>query len=298
MGDLPGGSNYDFFSEASGVSGDGSVVVGHSEGASGYEAFRWTQSGGMVGLGDLGAGYFYSRAEDVSNDGSVVVGQANSSSGYQAFRWTESGGMQGLGDLPGAGFSSGALGASPDGSVVVGKGQITAGLSEPFLWTQDSGMVDLGLLPGAYSGRANAVSADGSVVAGTCAFDGDPAYSEVFRWTDSGGMLSLGRGEARDMSADGSIVVGVGDGSFGAFIWDEQDGIRSIKDLLETDFGFNLNGWYLLDATAISLDGLTIVGYGENPSGDLEAWIATVPEPSTLLLFGLGGLALVRKRKP
>ncbi len=49
LGDLRGG---EFGSEALGVSGDGSVVVGYSTSASGYipQAFRWTAAGGMVGL--------------------------------------------------------------------------------------------------------------------------------------------------------------------------------------------------------------------------------------------------------
>ncbi len=53
LGDLTGGGVGSF---ASGVSGDGSVVVGRSFGASGTEAFRWTSGGGMVGLGDLTGG--------------------------------------------------------------------------------------------------------------------------------------------------------------------------------------------------------------------------------------------------
>lgn len=44
-------------------------------------------------------------------------------------------------------------------------------------------------------------------------------------------------------------------------------------------------------------DGLTIVGWGYNPDGYDEAWIATIPEPTTLLLLGFGGLALRRKRR-
>lgn len=47
LGDLPGGN---IFSQAAGVSADGSVVVGQSNSASGGEAFRWTAGGGMVGL--------------------------------------------------------------------------------------------------------------------------------------------------------------------------------------------------------------------------------------------------------
>src|SRR5690606_6293045 len=54
LGDLPGGS---FWSEARGVSADGSTVIGFSLRENGQEAFRWTEAGGMVGLGVLPGGF-------------------------------------------------------------------------------------------------------------------------------------------------------------------------------------------------------------------------------------------------
>src|SRR5262245_17723766 len=71
LGDLPAGG---FGSGAHGVSGDGSVVAGYGNSASGMETAVWTSSGGMVGLGDLAGGGYGSIAYDVSADGSVVVG--------------------------------------------------------------------------------------------------------------------------------------------------------------------------------------------------------------------------------
>ena len=78
LGDLPGG---DFYSVAFGVSDDGTTVVGWSRGPdpgipfrTSYEAFRWTEAEGMVGLGDLDTTFVFSRANDVSADGSVIVG--------------------------------------------------------------------------------------------------------------------------------------------------------------------------------------------------------------------------------
>jgi probable HAF family extracellular repeat protein len=67
-------SNVFPYIEVHGVSGDGSVVVGGSFAYGyGYEAFRWTSDGGMVGLGDLPGGSFYSVVTGVSGDGSVVL---------------------------------------------------------------------------------------------------------------------------------------------------------------------------------------------------------------------------------
>src|SRR5688572_12041806 len=44
LGDLPGGT---FSSQAFGISGDGSVVVGRGTAASGGEAYRWTSGDGI-----------------------------------------------------------------------------------------------------------------------------------------------------------------------------------------------------------------------------------------------------------
>ena len=73
LGDLPGG---DVYSEAAIVWANGSVVFGTSEIIDDdEEAFRWTNAGGIVGLGLLPGGSFdYSYANTASADGSVAVG--------------------------------------------------------------------------------------------------------------------------------------------------------------------------------------------------------------------------------
>jgi hypothetical protein len=43
---------------------------------------------------------------------------------------------------------------------------------------------------------------------------------------------------------------------------------------------------------------MTITGYGRNPGGVPEAWIAVIPEPSTALLFGFGLAALAVTQRP
>lgn len=75
LGDLSGGS---FRSRAEGISGDGSTVVGYSFVAGNLiEAFRWTEGGGMVGLGKLGSAQSESAALAVNRDGLVIAGQAD-----------------------------------------------------------------------------------------------------------------------------------------------------------------------------------------------------------------------------
>ena len=85
---------------------------------------------------------------------------------------------------------------------------------------------------------------------------------------------------AYDVSADGSIVVGFAQSATeaNAFIWDADHGMRVLRDVLTNDFGLDLTGWRLREATGISADGVTIVGWGVNPDGDFEAWIAVIPQ--------------------
>ncbi len=171
LGDLSGDLSW---SDARGVSDDGTVVVGFLNGNTPVEAMRWTSSTGMVGLGDLSGGVFNSRAYGVSADGSVIVGHGDSASGTEAVLWTSAGGMMGLGDLPGGIFESRAYGVSADGIVVVGQGESASGTTA-FVWTQADGMQSLRdmLIANGVTGldnwvlrNANSISADGEWVVG------------------------------------------------------------------------------------------------------------------------------------
>jgi probable HAF family extracellular repeat protein len=159
------------WSEASGVSADGSVVVGWAANAAGQSrAFRWTAAEGMQDLGTLGGDW--SEARGVSADGSVVVSWADNAAGQgRAFCWTASGGMQDLGTLPGYDWSY-ALDVSADGSVVVGRAVNAAGQSRAFRWTASGGMEDLNttyaslLTNGSELVWARAISPDGRYIVG------------------------------------------------------------------------------------------------------------------------------------
>jgi probable HAF family extracellular repeat protein len=86
------------FTRAQGISGNGQVIIGNGFGASGFEAFRWTAEGGLVGLGDLPGGSYSSWANGgVSYDGSIIVGGSQSSEyASDAFIWDEVHGMRSL----------------------------------------------------------------------------------------------------------------------------------------------------------------------------------------------------------
>jgi probable HAF family extracellular repeat protein len=259
LGDLLGN---DFASSAYAISADGEVIVGSGRSISGSEAFRWTESSGLVGLGDLPGSIVSSRANAVSRHGSVVVGSAEGASGGEAFRWTENGGMVGLG------AQSSARAVSADGNVVVGifPGAIEG---EAFRWTEASGMVGLGELGGgARSGsEAYGVSADGSVVTGA---SWSAAGWQAFRWTESSGMVGIGdlpggrfESIAYGVSADGSVIVGSGEinGGRRAFRWTVGTGMVAL-----TEFHYSY-------ALAASGDGSVIVGRHQGPFVDQDAFI-------------------------
>jgi probable HAF family extracellular repeat protein len=117
------------------VNTDGSVIVGFSEGALGFEPFRWTAEIGMVSLGSLVAGGTDGSALGVSADGSVVVGYSKTDRGFEAFVWDAGLGMRSLTevladdlgvDLTGWRLEF-ATGISADGATIIGQGIDPAG---------------------------------------------------------------------------------------------------------------------------------------------------------------------------
>src|SRR6185295_18536655 len=218
LGSLPLGPGQFARVVASGVNADGSVIVGVNDTVTPSfgmwvtetEAFRWTASSGMVGLGFLSS-FEYSSAAATNADGSVVVGASIADGGFRAFRWTASDGMVNLGILPGY-VDASAEDVSADGSVVVGSAVHIVnniGSSQAFLWTASTGMVGLGFLPGDDLSNANGISGDGSVVVGI-----------------SGDLP----GPAGDL----------------AFLWDQVFGMQDLRQVLVTQYGLNnLGGWVL-----------------------------------------------------
>ncbi len=250
---------------ASGVSADGSVIIGN---ANAIGAFRWTQATGVVALGNS-----LTSATAISADGSVIVGQV----GYEAFRWSAATGMVMLGGLPGVPGPnySRVSHVSSDGSVIVGRSP-TSG--EAYRWTAATGMVGLG-----FTGAVDDINSDGSVIVGT-------ANQEALRWTAATGPVSLGllpgvvAIDARVVSNDGSIIVGrcfTEDLGQVAWVWDQVNGMRFLQNVLVNDFGLDLTGWNLQVANDISADGQKIVGLGTNPDGYSEGWVATIPALTT-----------------
>ena len=276
------GADPAVYSRAIAASHDGSVIVGRRD-----LAFLWTAEDGMVFLDDLTPGDLNAfRANGVSADGSVIVGNALGDTPMEAYRWTAQSGAVGLGFLAEAKVmpDSSAAAVSADGLIVTGQGLSGPPDVEAFRWTLKTGMVGLGGLTKLPLGFSYAlgfgISADGSTIVGQAR---TVEFEEAFRWTAETGLESLDPlhgttffSTARDASADGSIIVGLGEG-FRAMIWDEVHGMRDLQDLLENEHGLDLSGWTLGTVYGISDDGTHLAGNGINPKGDREAWLATLP---------------------
>ncbi len=217
------------------------------------------------GLGFLPGDTLTSSAGGVSADGAVVVGTSYSG----GYRWTAGGGMAPLDGL------SDAVDVSADGKSVLGHANSAA--RTPVIWTP-SDVTRLAPLWGPTEiggARANAISADGKVVAGRALH----AIPEVFfpaYWPDPTTGIKLSyegkftNGDALDLSADGSVMVGeitveTPERSYlTAFQWTESEGIVP----LSAGGGFSSS----IHASAVSQDGKVIVGTMTNDIGLTQAY--------------------------
>jgi len=108
--------------------------------------------------------------------------------------------------------------------------------------------------------------------------------SQAARW--QGGSVTLlgdlpGGAElskALAVSDAGHVIAGWGTTAAGheAFLWTPESGMRRLADVL-TEQGLDLSGWTLEQATGLSASGRTVVGWGTNPSGETEGFVATLP---------------------
>jgi uncharacterized membrane protein len=146
--------------EVSGMSADGSVIVGYNYDSHGEaSSFRWTRSTGIVWLAGVKG-----SATSVSGDGTTIVGDDDEIEG--TFVYTDEDGYAHLdaGDLSNATART----VSYDGSVIAGDS-----IEREWVWDRSNGarlLADLlrarGTDPGNLYGYVYAVSADGKVFTG------------------------------------------------------------------------------------------------------------------------------------
>ena len=282
------------WSRASAVSGNGTTVVGSSRGVHGEEAVRWTAGSGLVSLGELPGGSRFSSAAGVSYNGATVVGISNASSVEEPFRWTPDAGMVGFGHLENS-QQARVVGVSDDGTLMAGWSSLPHTADTSWRLTNHGYQV----LPkdSFFTVQAAGLSANGQHVVGYLTLD-SPREVRAFRWDEQRGYAQLGQRtwSARDATNNGEWVVGARARSAYslaeelAVIWNVELGLVDLQGLLMSDYGLRLDGWTLQAASSITPDGDTIVGWGLNPEGDVEAWRVTglglmVPEPHSMVLL-------------
>lgn len=188
---------------------------------------------------------------------------------------------------------------------VVGYGNVpNSGATFPLLWKGPQTVQNLGYLPGGFTGRAAAISDDGTAVVGWCNVAvGDFAEDAAWRWTVQGGMQNLGKLNpvspgmfATSVSLDGDTVVGHGrgvDGVTTCWVWSEANGLLALPHLGLGATGARISpgGQYIVASISTPSSG------GSNTDGGV--WVrqtngsytgpTLIPRPGTS--SGLSGIA-------
>jgi len=279
-----GAISGDYDSGATGVSGDGSVVVGlglyGEPNPTGERALRWTRVDGIVAL-DANPPGAQANCWAINSAGTMAAGMND----YAACIWTihPDGGtdLLSLGVLPGDNFST-AGGIVADGSVVIGQSS-NGNRGQGFRWTRQGGMESVGLLPGGVWSTAIALNGDGSVVVGYANLPESVSSPRAFRWRIGTGMAELPALPGWDdtyalaVSSDGAVVGGIsaGNATSAATLWSPALGVVDLNVYLAT-LGIDLTGWTLQGVYGMTPDGLTLIGDAYH-NGQAEGWIATIP---------------------
>ena len=250
----------------SGVSKDGNYVCGNDF----TTPFIWSEATGRIPIGNLEGESF-----SVSNNG-IVVGRFIDSSlivggspvlraGYFANnKWWGFEGIPGVPPLDGQSFTH-SYGINSEGNKAVGMVWHANWRVEACYWSiPDTGIGLLGQT-GDFNSRANAISNDGSIIAG---WDGISAGPDrrAFYWDPAPHFMggfdpTYLVGESRGMNSDGSVIVG---GSVWPFIWTAATGMQHIV----ADSSLYFNG----EAIGISDNGI-IVGFVRFSVQNYQAFI-------------------------
>jgi hypothetical protein len=291
------------------MNADGSVVVGSLGGGplASVNAFVWRPETGVINISGLPNSNL-SYAVGVSADGNTVVGSSGTNFGdpyQQGWRLTENG-LEALEDINNSSgddillFST-VEGVSADGQTIFGTG--ATGDFDPdtdnelyfgALWQNGSlTPTNIGNMPAPFPAVSSgyASSSDGSVIIGTGGGfgPGNAFVNRAFRWTQAGGYQDLGslpglpQGSTYgfDCSADGNIIVGSfingGVGSWEAFVWTPDRGMRSLRQIL-ANASITIPANIRLRETFTDDAGRVIAGWAYNTTTQRYlGYVATLP---------------------
>lgn len=241
-------------------------------------AFFWTPTAGFTVIPDLAGGADLARGRSLNNSGQIS-GSAEPAAGRRAFLWDAKNGMRDLGTID-ATYSASLSYDLNNAGQVIGRSD-AAGRSDGFLWDpQTCTMRIIDDLPGGIiDTTARRINDAGQVVGNASSTNG----IEAFLWDPVTGSIGLGdlpggTFESRAFGVNNQgVVVGTGmtDAGDAAFIWDAVNGMRALADLIVDGSAV---GWNLTATRQINNKG-QIIGHGTNPSGNVEAFIAT-PVPT------------------
>lgn len=277
-----------------GISDDGTTAVGDCLNSGAVQrAIRqpgtvagsglWSTNGAMVDLG-LPTGATSSTARAVSQTNGVIAGFATmtvDNNNPHAFVniasvWSDLG--NGSSPPPHPSQGANAFAVSSDGGKVAGKYQTTPG-SNALIWTQSGGgvlsFVEITPPAGSVSLRATSISRDGTWAAGFYVdVNGRP---QNFTWNASPGFVSIGQPSTTLAGQDFDAFISTG-GTYVATshtlsATGKVHGFRWTNGVW-TDIGL-LPGGSQAQVTAITPDGLTIVGLADDALGVFHAFIWT-----------------------
>ncbi|MCE5267095.1 MAG: PEP-CTERM sorting domain-containing protein [Planctomycetaceae bacterium] len=278
LGTLPG----DAGGGAYGINTSGQIAGYSNSGLNDHATLRGS-SGSMQQLPTSGI----SRAADVNDNGQVV---GYGGIGYHHAFFYDGAQVNDLGTFGGDQSQANQINNSGQ---IVGAADLADHTTHAFLSNNGGPLRDLGTL-GGFSSSALAINEAGTIVGASYTSSG---YQHAFICTGNGPMVDLTLGTAfvnchstaNGINNKGQIVGGIGGGA--AFIY--SDGVMTdLSTLIDPACG-----WYLETAYAINDNGQilcdAIYDYGVRQQHALLLTPINTPEPSTLVLVGVGAVSLL-----
>ena len=233
---------------ATGLNDAGQVIGTATNADHAMRGFRWSEAGGVVSLGTLGAAALHPAAINRLGQVAGWVDPGAPDGDSRAFFWRDGAGARDLGALGSGGATAEAIN---DAGIVAGRSPAADGVNHAFAWSAAGGMVDLGIGGGVYS-TAHLINKAGQIGGLLRVPGGDLAF-HGFVWSRASGIRDIGTlgGDYSFLAAinDAGQVAGVShpdcDQCFHAITWSAADGLVDLGTLggtMSNAFGINRHG--------------------------------------------------------